>query len=236
MTFPLTSQIGSSLGYSFILAPRPFEELCAESGYLFAEIQKYSVLRKQLYQQYSYIAEQLATFNTPKERRQKRKKLNLLKLKISAAAEQEKRILLRLGEVRMEMDSRETWAQVHETRAGLSSLASPGPTLSSFSAVSDASSNPSSCTTPLNAFSPVFVPKGETRELPPPGPCAWAAETGLELGTVDEATEDLCNHELEYTYRADEETKLLEWDGALMKPRLKRSPSLPGLQFLWPEK
>ena len=228
----------SSLGCNYILAPRPYEELFAENVYLVSALHLQNSIRKQLTQQYSFVAEELSVFVTAKQRRRLRKKLSQLRPKISAAAEQEKTVFLRLSELQIEMDSREMWAQAHDTSLRQRALPSPGPTLS-FSTISDTSSSRSTCTTPLNAMSPVFVPKRELLELPVSSePRFWAAEMGLELDTVEEAGEEFfSNHDLKYRYRSVdslEESRPVVWNGTTVKPQLGRSPSLPSLQCMWP--
>lgn len=229
----------SSLGCNYILAPRPYEELYAENVYLVSALHLQNAIRKQLTQQYSSVAEELSVFETAKQRRRLRKKLSQLRPKISAAAEQEKTVFLRLSELQIEMDSRETWAQAHDASLRQRALPSPGPTLSSFSTISDTSSSHSTCTTPLNATSPVFISKRELLELPISSESRfWAAELGPELGTVEEAGEEFfSNHDLKYRYRSIdslEESRPVVWNGATVKPRLGRSPSLPSLQCMWP--
>lgn len=94
------------------------------------------------------------------ERRKTRKKIALLKSKIIDATAQKKAILLRLGDIYVELQSRETWIQIqnelHERRYGWWSIDSPS--------ASAYATTPSDVTSmmppPLDAASPVFFPAG----------------------------------------------------------------------------
>ncbi|KAI9152087.1 hypothetical protein HJFPF1_09310 [Paramyrothecium foliicola] len=230
----------SSLGYSYVFAPRAFHEVFTERAYLLSALQLQDAVRKQLTEQYSSLADRLLNFETPKQRRMLRKKISQLKPKIVAAAEAQKTVLLRLTEVEMEMQSLQVMTQAHAHSVYLHEWPSPTPTLSSFSSLSDSSSSLSACTTSLNATSPVFIPKRELLELHNPSePRPLVADASPRaLATVEEAGEDfISNHGLRYEYRSPEmlrEDIGVAWDGVLLEPRLKRSPSLPSLQCVWP--
>jgi len=178
-----------------VLSPRPIQDLLIERTYLVDSLStqgrrsyefllRLSALEQEEASYGAATAEspETASERTPRQRRRLRKHISLLKSKIAMAAEQEKAIIVRLGELYVEMQSRERWAQVRLQSQqlqgmGLDSLLVDGHTLpvgyfhtppeaaaadESLSLASCDSMNPLgpavSVTTSLSPTSPVFVP------------------------------------------------------------------------------
>ncbi|KAF4997900.1 hypothetical protein FGRMN_3539 [Fusarium graminum] len=164
------AQVNSSLLFS----PRPFESLYIERAYLATSLQQQADQATQLMRQYCVVESQLQNFVGDSGRRKLRKQLSLLKSRINQAAEQERAIFSRLGELYVEIQSRETWAQAW--------------TVDSPSVLTPLYFSPVSCsfptpTSPLGGTSADFTPMsyfGESHQEP--------SMHGLE--TVDEAGED----------------------------------------------
>jgi hypothetical protein len=134
--------------------------------------------------QYCAVELQLQNFVGDNGRRKLRKQLSLLKSRVNQTAEQEKAIFSRLGELYVEIQSRETWAQAWTI--GSSTVSTP----LYFSPVSCSFPTP---TLPLGGDSADFTPMGYFSDFHQVAEPAYfhqePAMYGLE--TVDETGEDL---------------------------------------------
>lgn len=90
------------------LAPRPAQDLLVERSYLVDSLASQGARAADLILRLS-VAEQAAAAG--EGGRRTRKQIALLKSKIAAAADQEKAVIVRLGELYVEMQSRERWAR-----------------------------------------------------------------------------------------------------------------------------
>jgi hypothetical protein len=189
---------------------------------------------------------------TGKERRRLKKKLSLLKGKINEAVEQEKAIFVRLGELYVEAQSRETWSQAsqatHQRSYSWDGYTTGTP--SAYGTMSPMSCGMPTPTTPFNAMSPAFVPGGhfggyfgDAWQTAEPAiyhqPELASPVTGLE--TVEEAGEEiLYSSAMVCEYDNGEEAqdtscqRRLSCDMGMMLMRERRL-SLPCLQSVWPE-
>ncbi|KIL95381.1 hypothetical protein FAVG1_00118 [Fusarium avenaceum] len=175
------AQVNSSLLFS----PRPFEGLYIERAYLATSLQQQAGRAAGLMRQYCAVELQLQSLvGGDNGRRKLRKQLSLLKSRVNQAAEQEKVIFSRLGELYVEIQSRETWAQAWSVDS--SSVSTP----LYFSPVSCSFPTP---TSPLGGASADFTPMGYFSDFHQVTKPAYfhqePAMYGLE--TVDEAGEDL---------------------------------------------
>lgn len=95
---------------STVFSPRPAQDLLVERSYLVASLAWQGAYSANLIQRLS-IAEQALASSAEVGRRRLRKQIALLRSKIAVAAEQEKAIIVRLGELYVEMQSRERWSR-----------------------------------------------------------------------------------------------------------------------------
>lgn len=98
----------SPLQQSTALAPRPAQDLLVERSYLVDSLASQGARAADLIQRLS-VAEQTAAAG--EGGRRLRKQIALLRNRIAAAADQEKAVIVRLGELYVEMQSRERWAR-----------------------------------------------------------------------------------------------------------------------------
>jgi len=146
-----------------LLRPRPYEEIAAEIAYLNASLEIHSSNTRELIRRYAQAEDELRPLEHVwcKQRRRLRKQLNLLRVQINGAAAQEQTVFLRLSELYMEAQSRETrtrrqqQSKVGSDRScgGSSTDSQTDPTTSSSSL--NTRSRPG---TPLNAEALEFVP------------------------------------------------------------------------------
>ncbi|KAJ4012080.1 hypothetical protein NW752_004474 [Fusarium irregulare] len=169
-----------------LFQPRAFEELYIERAYLDQKLREHSYRASDLMRRYCGVEQQLQTLDGDHGRRKLRKHLSLLRSKINQAAEQERAIFSRLGDLYVEIQSRETWAQAWTVDS---------PSVASSICFSPASSGFPTPTTPFVGSSMDFAPTGYFNNFyRNAGPCysyapSESAVYGLE--TVDEAAEDL---------------------------------------------
>ncbi|KFA71389.1 hypothetical protein S40288_09163 [Stachybotrys chartarum IBT 40288] len=226
--------------------PRPYQSLCAEHVYLVSSLELQSAIASDLIRQYWSIAEQPQEYDSPKDRRRKRKKLSLIKAKLTSAGNQRKIVSLRLSELAMELHSHNTRVYAQQQARMAQEASSPATTHSLHSLLSimtDTSGSVSACTTPLNAVSPSFVPRKFLESSSPVDTRPSSTESsikGVRLETVDEAGEDFfSNHGLKYEYIVGERLErstptMVFWEDAAMALKSRRL-SLPDMQFVWPD-
>ncbi|KAF4446378.1 hypothetical protein F53441_10001 [Fusarium austroafricanum] len=134
-----------------IFEPRPIENLYIDRAYLASCLQQQAGRAADLMRQHCAIELQLQNLVGDSGRRKLKKQLSLLKSKVNQAAEQQKYIFSQLGELYVEIQSRETWAQTW-------TIDSPNVASSfSFSPVSCSFPTPD---TPLSGTSEHFAPMG----------------------------------------------------------------------------
>lgn len=174
------AQVNSSLLFS----PRPFESLYIERAYLATSLQQQAGRAAELMRQYCAVELQLQNLVGDNGRRKLRKQLSLLKSRVYQAAEQEKAVFSRLGELYVEIQSRETWAQAWTVDS--SSVSTP----LYFSPVACSFPTP---TSPLGGNSADFTPMGYFSDFHQVAEPAYFHQepTMYGLETVDEASEDL---------------------------------------------
>ncbi|KPM46130.1 hypothetical protein AK830_g465 [Neonectria ditissima] len=227
-----------------IFSPRPYENLYTERAYLSASLQLQADRAADLMKQYSLAEAQHQNLEAGKERRRLRKYLGLLRSKINQAVEQERAIFVRLGELYVELQSRENWAWTGSHGTSFMGGSIPA-TPSVYSAMSPISCTMPTPTTPLNATSAEFIPQsyfGDDQQLSDPPWCQKeAAEAGRALDTVvEEGEEPLCNHDVSHEYIDGEEIQMagdadydaMPWIDAGFRARRL---SLPSIQTAWPE-
>lgn len=79
--------------------------------------QAQSLRTTHLIRQYSSLEEELSHIATPQQRRRLRRQLSLVRARLSDAGGQERALLVRLGELCVELRNHETWEQVQRERA-----------------------------------------------------------------------------------------------------------------------
>ncbi|KAK3324140.1 hypothetical protein B0T19DRAFT_222931 [Cercophora scortea] len=94
------------------LDPRPLEELHNERSYLLFNLQRQEQRATRLFQKFAALEQRLPEAHSTKEARKIKKEAAVLKSKIGDNTQQEQLILLRLGEIYVEMQNRERWVQV----------------------------------------------------------------------------------------------------------------------------
>ncbi|KAK1759318.1 hypothetical protein QBC47DRAFT_398131 [Echria macrotheca] len=104
------------------LDPRPIQSLHNERIYLLQSLQRQAERAVRLLQRYALLEAELSllsvpssppsSYSGPRSRRKIRKEAAGLKIKISENTQQEQLILLRLGEIWLEVQGRERWALV----------------------------------------------------------------------------------------------------------------------------
>ncbi|KAF4459967.1 hypothetical protein FALBO_13267 [Fusarium albosuccineum] len=187
-----------------IFSPRPFENLYVERAYLASALQQQSARAADLIRQYSAVDLQLQSLQEGKgPRRRLRKQLGLLNSRINEAVEQEKAIFSRLGELYVEIQSREMWSQAHYQQTwSIDSPSVGSPSVydamspSVYTAMSPMSYGLPTPTTPFNATSTEFVPMGYFVDFPQLSETSLChqeptGDMGYGLETVDEAGEEL---------------------------------------------
>ncbi|KAK2010883.1 hypothetical protein LZ32DRAFT_362427 [Colletotrichum eremochloae] len=227
-----------------------FEHLCAEKAYLTASLKNQDDREVGLMRKLSMLQEMIDSWLPSKERRKSRKKAALMKSRIMEAAAQKKAIILRLGEIYVELQSRETWMQIqselYERRCSLDPHSAPCAT------------TPSDVTsmipTPLDATSPVFFPTsyhplhGTWEAMPSHSEFQmYASLGGLQAefwpegsNAFDIRADELGNHGLRFEYEdhvltpgVDEERNRCPSRNDSLRS-LDRRMSLPALKCLWP--
>lgn len=95
------------------LDPRPLQDLHNERSYLFYNLRKQGDRATRLFQRYAAVETRLAAATTTPETRKCKKEAALIKTKIVESTQQEQLILLRLGEIHVELQNRDRWMLVH---------------------------------------------------------------------------------------------------------------------------
>ncbi|KAK7420071.1 hypothetical protein QQX98_002933 [Neonectria punicea] len=228
-----------------VFSPRPCENPYTERAYLSASLQLQSSKAADFMREYFMAEAQHQNLGAGKDRRRLRKHLGLLRYKINQAVEQERTILARLGELYVEIQSRENWAWVGGHGPSFADGSIPeAPSV--YTAMSPISCDMSTPISPLNATSPEFVPHGYFegyQQLPDTqgGQQEEPADVSMTLDTVmEEGEEPLCNHELSHDYvdgeavqkTDDADHDSMPWFDAGFRARRL---SLPCIQTAWPE-
>lgn len=156
------------LPQSTVLSPRPLQDLLIERSYLVDSLAAQGARASELIRRLA-AAEQAAAAAPDAGRRRLRKQVSLLRSKIAAAAGQEKAVIVRLGELYVEMQSRERWARARaeSSEQGYFPVMPPGgPAPDACLRGWEPSGLPMSHSTGLSPESPEFVP-GWARETNP---------------------------------------------------------------------
>ncbi|KAJ6444895.1 Tyrosinase [Purpureocillium lavendulum] len=232
-----------------LLRPRPYEEISAEIAYLNASLEIHSSNTRELIRRYAQAEDELRPLEHVwcKQRRRLRKQLNLLRVQINGAAAQEQAVFLRLSELYMEAQSRETRTRrshqpgvgTDRSWGGSSTDGRTGHNTSSSSL--DTKSRPM---TPLNAEALEFVPEekgfgrmqgdGSMADDEPDrtgtstattgktnGPLMGSGRSDVQVHIAGESCESFdCNHGLKYEFAVAPDD-----DGRLW-PVPRRMPSL----------
>ncbi|KAL6851356.1 hypothetical protein ACO1O0_008484 [Amphichorda felina] len=238
----------STAASDLIFSPREYQQVYTERAYLVSALQAQSLRATDLIRQYSSVDEQLQRVaDVPgKQRRRLRKQLSLLRARLNDTGSQERALLVRLGELCVELQSQEAWDQARRERRAFCQSAAGGDggttevscSYFALSPTSYVSQEPSAdggaaC---LNAATPEFVPRDSAVDA-----TWWSGLRSLE--TVDGADDDLLNHGLEYEYEHEEGTceavvrRRPSLDGEMLSPREKgeKRLSLPNLRSMWPQ-
>lgn len=233
---------------SLVFSPRPYESMYAERAYLTSSLQLQTSRAADLIRKYSLAEARHQHLEAGKERRRLRKHLRFLRSKIIEAAEQQKTVYSRLGELHVEIQSRETWILSGYQGSSFVDITIPESPLV-YSTMS--SYDLSTPTTPLDATSPAFVPRayfGDDVLYPlDPSPCQKEPKAaGRSLDTVVEESDELLpnpefsdisyecgNGEVDMEMNdADSESA---WLDDCFKATRSRRLSLPYIQTAWPE-
>lgn len=168
-----------------IFAPRPYEEIYSERAYLSSAIQDYSSKLAGYIREYSILENKLQQGATGKARRKLRKKVGLMRTRIDEASQQERAIFNRLGDLFLELHSRDIWNAAYSEGLDWPETIQPQIESPCVSASSSASSHGSILS--LNPESPVFVP-GDKPDIHYDGSCGYRRVTSL--GTVPELVQE----------------------------------------------
>ncbi|KAH6890602.1 hypothetical protein B0T10DRAFT_323957 [Thelonectria olida] len=244
-SFPSTSSRGDSkqtfFSASNILQAPPIESLYTQRSYLAIELQKQASRAASLVRQYVQADARHQTLEAGNDRRKLRKHLSLLKAKINEAVDQERVIFNRLGELYVEIQSRETWVMAGFQAQYLMDGSMP-PTPSAYSSMSPISYEVTSPTTPLNASSPEFIPMSYFEDACRPS--ISRTETTYSEGTLETVEEEVelppCST-TQYQCPGGYSGEVMEtvevedgWAGARLKAASARRLSLPYIQAPWP--
>lgn len=165
-------QRAAPLPHSYVLSPRPVQDLLVERSYLVDSLAAQGTRALELIRRLA-AAEQAAATAPDAGRRRLRKQVSLLRSKITAAAGQEKAVIVRLGELYVEMQSRERWvrARTESFEQGYFPIMSPGgPAPGAFLGSWEPAGMSMSVSMGLSPVSPEFVPGWARGENPWPMP------------------------------------------------------------------
>ena len=221
-----------------IFSPRDPQDLARERAYIGQELERQSSCKTELIRRYA-VAESdfdAAHAADAKHRRRLKKQVSKARGLLNEAGNNERALAIRWSELCIEIKNRETWAQAQWERrmspaVGYFTL-SPLPIPRETSCLSG-----SLISTPLNATSPNFVPRGLSID----SAVASGPQGSLEP-VKEDAEECLDAHDqgFEYEGHEEEETKSevsgkrrLSFDIEMPSPSEKRL-SLPNLQSMWP--
>lgn len=160
------------LPQSTVLSPRPVQELLVERSYLVDSLAAQGARASELIRRLA-AAEQAAATAPDARRRRLRKQVSLLRSKVAAAAGQEKAVIVSLGELYVEMQSRERWARARTEsfEQGYFPIMPPeGPAPGACLGGWEPAGMPMSVSMVLSPESPEFVPGWARRENPWPMP------------------------------------------------------------------
>ncbi|KAK1999081.1 hypothetical protein LX36DRAFT_680601 [Colletotrichum falcatum] len=241
-------------GWSAFTSSNSFEHLYTEKAYLTASLENQGDREVGLMRKLSLLQEKIDNGLPYDERRRSKRKAALLKSRIMEVAEQKKAILLRLGDIYVELQSRETWmhiqSELYEQRCPPWWSTDP-PSVGFVTTPSDITSM---MPTPLDAASPTFfttsyhplhgpwetVPShSESQVHAPPGGVQAEFWTKGSNGFGIRAGE-LGNQGLQFEYEDQalapgvngERYQFPSWDDSLQS--INRRMSLPSLKCIWP--
>ncbi|KAK2042114.1 hypothetical protein LZ31DRAFT_373394 [Colletotrichum somersetense] len=234
-------------GWSAFTTPNSLEHLYTEKAYLTASLENQGNREADLMRKLSVLQERIDNGLPSDERRKSRKRAALLKSRIAEVAGQKKAILLRLGDIYVELQSRETWTQIqselHERRCsswGTKDVTTPSDVTSMIP-------------TPLDAASPMFFPASYhplhvTWDVPSQSESQMhALPDGVQAefrpgcnNAFDTCANELRSHSLRFKYEnqalapgVDEERNQDPSQDDNLRSHRRRM-SLPALKCLWP--
>ncbi|GAB0134092.1 hypothetical protein EsDP_00002477 [Epichloe bromicola] len=227
----------ASLRSLIIFHPRPYEEIFAEQAYLSLTSQSHTSRLCDLVSRYHMAEEESIYGESRKMKRRARRQVGILRSQIRYAAEQEKTIFVRLGELQIEARSREALdsARHHSTRQCLSR--SDG---------ARGQGRPSISESRLNGATAEFIPQeGEgMRDQRADSAVDVLEDSDDEQGEMDEDKLSCGFHTPELRMSLDDMTKL---GSRLRRPRrlsgdlvdydalmLRRQLSMPNMGTNWP--
>ncbi|KAK4196800.1 hypothetical protein QBC40DRAFT_286596 [Triangularia verruculosa] len=116
---PRTQRAPSFRANSYVAAvqsldPRPLEQLHNERSYLVYNLQKQGQRATRLFQKYAALEVLMSGTQSPAETKKTKREMASLQNKISESTQQEQLILIRLGELHIELQNRDRWMQVHQ--------------------------------------------------------------------------------------------------------------------------
>lgn len=233
---------------SLVFSPRPYKTMYAERAYLTSSLQLQTSRSADLIRKYSFAEARHQHLEAGKERRRLRKHLRFLRSKMIEAAEQQKTVYSRLGELHVEIQSREAWILSGYQGSSFMDITIPeSPSVYSTMSSYDLSTP----TTPLDATSPAFVPQGyfgdDVMYPLDPLPCQKepkGASRSLDT-VVEESDELLPKPELndissecgngEVDVEMNDTDSESAWLDDCFKVTRSRRLSLPYIQTAWPE-
>ncbi|KAK4191953.1 hypothetical protein QBC35DRAFT_424866 [Podospora australis] len=97
------------------LDPRPLEVLHSERSYLMHDLQKQDQRARILLQKYAEQEVLLSKAKTPPAQKKIKSKMTALTNKFSESTQQKQLLIMRLGEIHIELQNRDLWMQVHSS-------------------------------------------------------------------------------------------------------------------------
>lgn len=169
----VASPAGNYMPEAHCLDPRPLEELLNERSYLLYNLQKQGDRAKRLYQKYADLEARLSAPQTSSEGKRCKREAASIKSKIAESVQQEQLMMLRLGEIHVELQNRGRWMEVHQLTSPQPTptieymeyplfMGSGGPAVSPYSdsPPTTARSRTFPCSSVLSPLSPPFTPSG----------------------------------------------------------------------------
>lgn len=238
-----------------VFSPRPNEDIHAERAYLSSSLHKQCLHAEGLFRDYSTVQHQLQACQDSgtngRIRRHLKKRLSLLKFKIINVGTQTRAIGSRLGELGVELQSREVWDREGQRCYSPLLLDTSGYCLGSWSEDGQSmlaagslyyAMPPEPLQTALSPFSPSFVPWSAF-----PWSLAEKKESGIDAVLFNSKNEVVIeefasNRGLVFSYCCEADTDDVEADGEDRRQSLgdvgsatlpKRRLSLPNMSSLW---
>ncbi|KAL2021335.1 hypothetical protein VTK56DRAFT_7306 [Thermocarpiscus australiensis] len=148
------------------LDPRSLDELHNERSYLLYDLQKQGDRATRLFQKYAALEARLSNAQTATEAKKCTRAAARVRAKIAESMRQEQLILLRLGEIHVELQNRARWTRVLHQQPPQQQQRLPAMGYRSWAEMSPCQDTPStvqswdyfSCRSALSPLSPCFTP------------------------------------------------------------------------------